>query len=180
MSQWKVTSQKKILETELFDVKEIALENNLGIEKIHHEAERAPVVSVFPLTKKNEIYLISQYRQMLKKTVLEAVAGYVQKNETTMAAAKRELKEETGIQAERLEEIANVQLAGSVFKSQVRLFLAKELVIGKNSPDDFEEIEIVKMPLKKAVEKVMLGEINHAASMIGVLILDKLRTQKRL
>ena len=49
-----------------------------------------------------------------------------------------------------------------------------------NDLDDDEEISVVKMPLSVAVEKVMTGEINHAASMIGILLLDKLRIQKKL
>jgi ADP-ribose pyrophosphatase len=180
MSQWKIVSQKPVFKAELFDVKEIVFEDHIGKKKVHHEAERAPVVSVFPLTGKYEIYLVSQYRQMLRKTVLEAVAGYVKKGETAISAARRELKEETGIEAEQLEEMARVQLAGSVFKSKVSLFLAKGLIVGKNNLDDFEEISLVKMPLAQAVEKVMMGEINHAASMIGILMLDRLRAQKRL
>lgn len=180
MSQWKIVSQKTILKTELFNVKEIGLKSSAGKIKIHHEAERAPVVSVFPLTDQYEIYLISQYRYMYKKSVLEAVAGYVKKKETTIAAAKRELKEETGIEAAQLEEIARIRMAGSVFKSTTNLFLAKGLEMGDNNLDDDEEIAVVKMPLSEAVEKVMTGEINHSSSMIGILLLDKLRMQKKL
>lgn len=180
MSQWKIVSQKSVFKAELFDVKEVEIENSVGKRKIHHEVERASVVSIFPLTDKFDIYLISQYRQMLKKTVLEAVAGYIKNNESTIAAAKRELKEEAGIEAEQLEEIARVQVAGSVFKGTVNLFLAKGLGIGDNNLDEDEEIELVKMPLSVAVEKVMSGEINHSASMIGILMLDKLRKEKRL
>lgn len=180
MSQWKIISQKNILKSELLDVKQVNLETSNGRKKVHYEAERASVVSIFPLTDSYEIYLISQYRSMLKKTVLEAVAGYVKKNETTIAAARRELKEETGIEAMQLEELARIQMAGSVFKGMINLFLAKGLEIGDNNLDDDEDIEVVKMPLNTAVEKVMMGEINHSASMIGILMLDKLRMQKKL
>jgi 8-oxo-dGTP pyrophosphatase MutT (NUDIX family) len=180
MSQWKIISKKAILKTELFDVREIKLEDDKGKRKIHHEAERVPIVSIFPLTDKYEIYLISQYRSMLNKTVLEAVAGHIEKKETTIAAARRELKEEAGIEAQQLEEIARIQMSGSVFKSTANLFLAKGLEIGDNNLDDTEEISVVKIPLATAVEKVMLGEITHATSMIGILMLDKLRSQKKL
>ncbi len=180
MSRWKVISQKSILKAKFLNVKEIELENSTGKRKIHHEAERTPAVSVFPLTDRYEIYLISQYRSMLKKTVLEAVAGYMEKNETTVAAARRELKEETGMEAQQLEEIARVQMAGSVFKGAVNLFLAKGLEMGENKLDEDEEIAVVKMPLNEAVEKVMTGEINHSSSMIGILILEKLRSQGKL
>ena len=180
MSQWKIVSHKSILRTDLLNIRRTDFETKGGKKKIHYEVERTPVVSVFPLTDQYDIYLISQYRAMLKKTSLEAVAGYIKEKETTIAAAKRELKEETGIEALQLEEIARIELAGSVFRSKVNLFLAKGLEIGENDLDEEEQIEVIKMPLEKAVEKVMSGEINHSASMIGILMLDKLRAQKKL
>lgn len=180
MSRWKIVSRKNILRVKLFDVKQLSFKTKTGKKKIQHFAERIPTVSVFPLTDSYEIYLISQYRYMLEKTVLEAVAGYVEKKETTVAAAKRELKEETGMSAMQLEEIARVEMAASAFKGKMHLFLAKGLEMGTDDPEEDEEISLVKMPLDTAVEKVMLGEISDSASMLGILLLDKLRIQKKL
>lgn len=180
MNQWKLVSQKTVFKAKLFDVKEIIFKNKNGKEKIHHIAQRNTVVTIFPLTDQYEVYLISQYRYMLDKTVLEAISGFVEKKETTIAAAKRELKEETGMEAQQLEEIARIQMAGSVFKSKGYLFLAKGLEMGEANLDEDEEISIVKMSLTQAAEKVMMGEITHASSVIGILMLDKLRMQKKL
>lgn len=180
MSQWKIVSQKSVFKAKLFDVKKIVFKNKKGKEKIHHIAQRNTVVTIFPLTDQYEVYLISQYRYMLDKTVLEAISGYVNKKETTITAAKRELKEEAGITVHQLEEIARVETAASVIKGVTHLFLAKGLEMGDSNPDDDEEITVVKMPLSEAVEKVMLGEINHSASMLGILLLDKLRRDKKL
>jgi len=180
MSQWKIISQKPVFKAKLFDVKKIVFKNKSGKEKIHHIAQRDTIVVIFPLTDQYEVYLISEYRYMLRKTVLEAVAGHIDRKESTIAAAKRELREEAGISALQLEEIARIEMSGSVFKSKSHLFLAKGLEFGETNLDEDEEISIVKMPLEKAVEKVMLGEINHASSMIGILMLDKLRAQRKL
>lgn len=180
MSRWKFVSQKTILRAKLFDVKQINFETKTGKKKVHHIAERAPIALIFPLTDLYEIYLVSEYRYMLNKAVLQAVAGHVERKETAIAAAKRELKEETGISAMQLEEIARIEMSGSVFRSKAHLFLAKGLEMGDNKLDDDEEISVVKMPLEMAVEKVMTGEINHAASMIGILMLDKLKRDKKL
>lgn len=180
MNRWKLVSQKSVFKAKLFNVKEVVFETKTGKKKIHHIAERAPIALVFPLTDSYEIYLVSEYRYMLNKTVLQAVAGHVEKKETAIAAAKRELKEEAGISAMQLEEIARIEMSGSVFRSKSHLFLAKGLEIGDNKLDDDEEIAVVKMPLEDAVGKVMLGEINHSASMLGILLLDKLRAQKKL
>lgn len=180
MNQWKITSQKQVFKGRLFDVTEINFINKAGKKKTHHVVKRDPIVSIFPLTDSYEIYLVSQYRYMLKRITLEAVAGYVEKKETSLAAAKRELKEETGIEAMQWEEIARIEMAASVFKSKMHLFLAKDLGIGETRLEDGEDITLVKIPLSEAVKKVMDGEINHSASIIGILMLDKLRMQKKL
>ena len=180
MSEWQIISQKPVFKAEFFNVEEIDFENKNGKRKVHHVIHKAPTISIFPLTDSYDVYLISEYRYMLGKTILEAVSGYVDKKETIIAAAKRELKEEAGISARQLEEIARVEVAASVIKSKMHLFLAKGLEVEENDLEDDEEIEVVKMPLSTAVVKVMTGEINHAASMLGILLLDKLRSQKKL
>ena len=180
MNQWKITSRKSVFKGELFDVTEINFANKAGKKKIHHVVERDPIVSIFPLTDSYEIYLVSQYRYMLKRTTLEGVAGYVEKKETSLTAAKRELKEETGIEAMQWEEISRIEMAASVFKGRMHLFLAKELEIPVIPHEIEEEITLVRVRLDDAVKMVMNGEINHSASMIGILMLDKLRMQKKL
>ncbi len=176
----KTLSQKTIFKADLFSVKEIKFLSLKGKKKIHHIAKRNSTVSVFPLTETYDIYLVSQYRETLGKVALEAVAGFIDGNETTLAAAKRELKEEAGISAEQWEELARIEMASSVFKGINHLFLAKGLEKTSQSLQDDEEIKVVKMPLQDAVNKVMSGEINVSSSVIGILFLDKLRKEKKI
>lgn len=173
-SQEKVISQKSVYKAKFFEVKEekVLLPNN----KKHTLAtvERRPTVNVFPLTDTNDLYLISEYRQMFKKRILEAVAGHIDENETSLAAAKRELKEEIGMSAFQWEEIARIQKSASVIKETSHLFLARDLELGKPEPEEGEDITLVTLSLKEAAAKVMNGEINSAATIIGILMLDKL------
>lgn len=179
MDKWKILSKKKVLQAKLFDVEELKIDSNSKI-KIHHIAKRNPTVSVLPLTSKGEIYLISQYRYMLNKTTLEVMAGFIEKNETPIKAAKRELLEETGIKAKYWKKLIKLEMAGSVFKSNSHLFLARGLVNGLPEPDEDENIKLVKISLEKAVRKVLSGEINHSSSVIGILFLDKIRREGKL
>ncbi len=173
-------SQKTILKTDLFSVKEIKFLSAKGKKKIHHIAKRNPTVSVFPLTDTYDIYLVSQYRDTLGKIALEAVAGFMDKDETSLAAAKRELKEEAGISAAQWEELARIEMASSVFKGINHLFLAKGLEKTLQNLQDDEDIKVVRISLNDAVDKVMSGEINVSSSVIGILLLDKLRKEKKL
>jgi len=171
---------KTLVEEKFFTIKDIEVGEKDG-EKIYHKiVEANPTSSIFPLTTKYEIYLIEQYRYFYGKKVLGAISGNIDKGETALAAAQRELEEETGLVATQWELLSQVELSRSVVKRQAYLYLARDLVIGEAHPEEGEDITLVKMPLGEAVEKVFSGEINHAASIIGILMLDKLRKEKRL
>lgn len=180
MNELKIISQKSVFQAELFDVREIKLINSNGKARTHHIAKRDSTISVFPLTNNNEIYLVSQYRYILGRESLESVAGFIDKKETSLSAAKRELKEETGITATQWEEIAKIEIAASVFKGAAHLFLAKGLEIGFPSSVEGEDIKLVKISLKQALAKVMSGEINVSATIVGILMLDELRRKKKI
>ncbi len=177
----KIISEEQTFYTEnAFEVRKLELELPSGKKVTHYIAERVKTVSVFPLTDSYDLYLIYQYRYLLKKRILEAVAGRVEKNENFIAAAKRELKEEAGITALQWEQLSCIELAASFFRAQTRLFLAKDLEVGIANPEEDESIEIIKIPLDKAVQKVMNGEIETASTIIGILSLDQLRREKKI
>lgn len=180
MTHIKVISKKPVFKGRLLDVYEVELELPNGSKRIHHTAARPPTVSVLPVTDTGLVYLISQYRYLLESVSLEVMAGFVDKNETPLQAAKRELKEETGISASDWKKLAVIEMAGSVFRAQAYLFVAKEIKEGKATPEDDEQIDVVKIPLDTAVEKVLAGEINHSASVIAILMANELRKRGKL
>ncbi len=180
MGKWKVASRKKLLKTKFFDVEEEKIILPNGTKHIYKTVVRKPVSMVIPLTENYEVYIIKQYRYLYNDYLTELVAGHVDDNESPLAAAKRELKEETGLTARHWEEIKRLEGSASVFKSRVHLFLAKDLEEGKSSPEEGEETELIKAPLKKVVEMVMNGQINTVSTMYAILLLDKLVKEKRL
>lgn len=175
-----VSKRKTVLKTDRFEVKkeEILLEK--GRKSFHYNVYKRDAVSIFPITEFLDLYLIDEYRYLHNKRILEAVAGYVDEGESSLTAAKRELKEEAGLIASDWEEIGRVEMASSVFKGMQYLFLARNLELGDAAPEPSEQIEVVKMPLEEALEKIMLGEIRNSSTMIGIFILDKLKQQKKL
>lgn len=179
MSSVKVLSKKPVFQAELFTVREIEIEVK-NKKLIQHEVLRNPVVTVFALTENNEIYLISQYRRLLERTTLEAVAGFIDEGETPLEAAKRELKEEIGVTASDWKDLRVLNTAASVTKGEAHLFLARGLEIGTPEPEDDEDITPVLVPFEKAVEKVLTGEIDIATTVAGILLIDKLIQQNKL
>lgn len=179
MASIKVTSEKILLKTSLFEFVESQV--SIGdVKDTYHHIRRKPAVMVFPITQNYDIYLIWQYRYLYEKTVLEAVAGFIDEGETPMEAAKRELKEEIGLVAGTLDHILKTEIAGSIVKSTLHLFLAKDLKEMQHNREAGEEISLVKMPLDEAVEKAMRGEFHNATTVAGILMLDKLRRDKKI
>lgn len=180
MDDIKIISQKSILRTERFEVKKTEIEVSQGKKKIRHDVFRRPTVLAFPLTDKYEIYLISQYRYLYKKNIIDAVAGFIEEGENALVAAKRELKEETGLIATQWEEIARIEMSASAIKATTHLFLAKGLETSEPEPEEGEKIKLFKVALAEAVRMITLGEINMSATVVGILLLDRLRKEKKL
>ncbi len=180
MDTQKILSSQVVFKAKLFDVKEEVLEDHN--KKIHtfHTAYEKPAAGVIPLTPKGEVILIDQYRYVFGKRILGMIAGFIEDGETSLQAAKRELKEETGIVAGQFELLAKAELARSVATQTYYIFLAKDLEIGEAHPDSDEDIRVVRMPLADAVAKVMNGEIYHSPSMTAILMLDKLKKEKKI
>lgn len=175
----KIVSQKILFQNDYLKL----VENNLKFEKHvkkHIDVYRKPAVSVFPITESKEIYLIKQYRYLLEKEVIEAVAGIIDNEGEVMETAKKELKEETGIVAKRLTEVRSVFGAGSFTYIKQHLILAQDLSFEDATPEEDEEISLIKMSLEEAVHKVLEGEITTASSMLGILLIDKMMKEGKI
>ncbi|HXS15275.1 MAG TPA: NUDIX hydrolase [Candidatus Saccharimonadales bacterium] len=175
----KILSSKKVFQAHLFHVNELEIELSSGERMTHHVVERRPAVYIFPMTPKYELYIGREYSYNTDEFVLQ-IAGFIEEGENPLQAAKRELKEETGILAGQWEEFSRLSLAKSSLKAPVYLFLARDLEVSTPEQEVSEDISIMKIPLAEAVEKVMTGEISKAAVVAGILWLDKLKREKRL
>lgn len=176
----KVLKRQEILSAKFFKVFEDEIELPTGSKRVHRNAIRDEAVSVFPLDDDYNLYLIDQYRYLHEKRLIEAVAGMVEDNLSPLETAKKELKEEAGIIAEKWDELGSVIAAGSIITWEQPMFLARNLTMTIQELEESEDIKKVKMSLDEAVEMVMNGRIKTAASTIGIMLLDKMRQQGKI
>lgn len=126
-------------------------------------------VSVLPLDDSGFVYLTEEFRYALGKGSIEVVSGAIDKDETPINCAKRELKEELGIEAKEWIDLGLVNPFTSVIASPAYLFLAKNLKFTKRNQEGTEIITLKKFKLGEAVKMVLDSKITHGPSCVLIL-----------
>lgn len=96
-------------------------------------------------------------------------------DEAPLDAAKRELREETGISAERWDEVMRLHTSNSITDEVGLVYVATDLTMGETDTEETEELEVRKLPLQAAVQMVLDGDITDAISAAALLRLHAVR-----
>ncbi|WP_317891084.1 NUDIX hydrolase [Edaphobacter bradus] len=130
--------------------------------------------------KDPEIILERQYRHAAGQFLLELPAGRREPNEPPLAAAKREMIEETGYRAKRWTLLTKYFASPGFLGEWMQIYLAREISVGASQPEDDEQIEVVRMPLSKALALVAANKIHDGKTLIGLMLYDAARRTGRL
>ena len=136
--------------------------------------EYSGAVAVVPLTERHEVVLVRQYRHAVGRELLEIPAGKLETGEEPEACARRELLEEVGLYAGRLEFIGRFYPTPGFASEVTHLYLARDLTPGTAAPDEGEFLEIVRLPFPEAVAMVIRGEICDAKTVCGLLLVSQM------
>ncbi|AJY69580.1 DNA mismatch repair protein MutT [Geobacter sulfurreducens] len=126
-------------------------------------------VGVLPLHEDGTVTLIRQLRPAVDDVLLEIPAGRLDPGEEPSACGRRELTEETGLTAERLESLGTILTSPGVFDERIHLFLAVGLTQGEATPEQYEEIETVRLPLADALALAAEGGIRDGKTIAALL-----------
>jgi 8-oxo-dGTP pyrophosphatase MutT (NUDIX family) len=145
-----------------------------AFDVVGDERERRSLVVPLPRdrARKDEdrhVYLTEEFHYAVGRTTIEAVSGGVEPGEDALATARRELQEEIGIEAEEWTDLGTVDPFTASIVSPTRLYLARKLRFGEQSPEGTEQIRCVGMPLDEAVRMVLESEITHGPSCVLIL-----------
>jgi ADP-ribose pyrophosphatase len=128
-----------------------------------------PGVTVLAMDDDGYVYLTKEFHYGVGRTTVEGASGGIEPGERPLDAAKRELQEELGIEAEDWTELGVVDPFTASVVSPTRLYLARKLRFGAQALDGTELIQCVKLSLGEAVEKVIQSEITHGPSCVAIL-----------
>ena len=125
-------------------------------------------VGIVPIDEHDEVTLVGQYRYVLDAWSWEIPEGGVPFAEDPLEGARRELREETGLEARNWRELGRFHLSNSVSDEAAVTYLATGLSPGDAAPDETEALEIQRVPFKEAVAMTLDGRITDALSVLGL------------
>ena len=172
---WTSLSSRLIYENPWIRVREDQVISPSGTHGIYGVIETRLATGVVAVTEQLEIYLVGQYRYPVHEYSWEIPEGGANEGESGVEAAQRELREETGLVAQRWEPLGGeIHLSNCFSAERGELFLARSLSQGESAPDETEQLQIRKVPLRQAVHMVESGEIKDSLSIIGILRASRL------
>lgn len=133
-------------------------------------------IGVIPVDEHGNTWLVGQYRYTLNEFHWEIPEGGGPLDEFPLLAAQRELKEETGITAKKWTTLLRMNPSNSVSDEECVIYVAEDLTFGESLLEDTEaDLKVKKLPLQEAIDMVMRGHIRDSMSMIGLLMLARMR-----
>jgi len=167
---WKTLSSREVYDNPWITVYEDRVINPGGGRNLYGRIHfKNLAVAVIPLDGEGNTWLVGQERYTLRRRSWELPMGGAPADEDPLDAAKRELKEETGLTATRWTEIMRLHTSNSVTDETGIVYVAEGLTEGETDFDETEVIEVLKLPLEDAIAMAVRGEITDAISVAGLL-----------
>jgi len=132
--------------------------------------EHNGAVGIVAVDGKGNVLLVRQYRKPAEAELVEIPAGTLSPGEEPLACAQRELREETGYRAEKLQPLGGFYSSPGFCTEFMHIFLATGLRPDALEAEYDEEIEVLRVPFSRALEMVERGEIRDAKTIAGLLL----------
>src|SRR5216684_1931745 len=160
---------KKVFEGRVFSVTIDTVredEKTYTREVVHHPGSAV----ILPAFDDGTICLVRQYRHPAVRYLLELPAGTLNDKERPEEGAARELEEELGLVAGRMEKLSEFFVSPGFCEEKMWLYLATDLTATAQHLDEDEMIEVVRLPIDRALQMITDGEIEDAKTIIGLLL----------
>lgn len=167
---WRRRSSEIIVDCRVFQVRrDVSVSPHKGSEHDFFVLESSDWINIIPLTAKDEVVMIEQYRHGSEEVTLEIPGGMVDAGESPAAAAAREMLEETGYAATReVLSLGKVRPNPAIHNNWIHTFLARDVEPRQKPVIESTEHTIVRLvPLAEVPSLIMNGAINHALVVVG-------------
>ena len=165
----KIISSQKVFDGRVFKVTvDTISEGELTYQRevVHHFGSAV----IIPVFDDGTVALVRQYRHPAVRYLLEAPAGTLEDREAPELGAARELEEEIGFAAERLEKLSEFFVSPGFLEEKMHVYLATGLTERQQRLEEDEILEVVRLPIAEALEMITSGEIQDAKTIIGLIL----------
>jgi len=167
---WTILSQKTVYENKWIGVTEFDVLNPRGGKGIYGKVHfKNTAIGILPLDEEGNTWLVGQWRFPLDAYSWEIPEGGGETSADPLDAAKRELKEETGLVAGNWSTLLEMHLSNSVSDEKAVIFLARDLQQQEAAPEDTELLVIRKLPFGEVFQMVETGAITDSMSVAAIL-----------
>lgn len=173
----KTLSTEQVYKGSIINVERLTVELPNG-KKASRDVVRNHGASVVVPIIDNHIILVEQFRKPTEQVFLELPAGKLEYGEDPMICAGRELKEETGYTAGKLEKILTLYPAPAFADEALHIYLATELIKGEATPDEDEFISSKAYKLDEVLSMIDKGLIKDSKTVAGVLYVARMLNGK--
>jgi ADP-ribose pyrophosphatase len=135
-------------------------------EVVHHPGSAV----IIPIFEDSSVALVRQYRHPAVRYLLEAPAGTLNRGERPEEGAARELEEELGLVAGKLEKLSEFFVSPGFCEEKMWVYLATQMTETKQQLEDDEILDVVRLPFAQALEMITDGEIEDAKTIIGLML----------
>ena len=135
--------------------------------------EHPGAVVIVPLLDDGRLCLLRNYRLAVNATLIELPAGTMEPGEPAAVTAKRELAEETGFNAGRIEPLAEMLMSPGILNERMHVFVATDLTTGAPAREPGEEIETLLVVWDEALAMIDDGRIQDAKTIAAILLFDR-------
>ena len=162
-------STEPIYSGRIFDVL-LANVREKGVEYKREIVTHNGSAVIVPVFEDDRVALVKQYRHPAQKYLYEIPAGSLEKGENAEEGARRELEEEIGVRAGKIEKLVEFYVSPGFLSEKMFVYLATDLTETAQNLEDDELIEIEKFTFSEVFQMIEKNEIEDAKTMIGIIL----------
>ncbi|MEN6556177.1 MAG: NUDIX hydrolase [Anaerolineaceae bacterium] len=170
MKSHEILSRETVLKAHAFDVVRLGCRLPDGRERTYDLVDHANAVTMLPLTAQGEALLVTQYRIGAEGMMLELPAGVMDPGEQPLESARRELREETGMDCGELAPLGSFFMVAGYSNECMHAYLALDLREAPLEQDEDEFLELERLPLAELYRRAFAGQLTDGKTMVTLML----------
>ena len=165
-----ILNEEIIFHGKVFDLAKVRFRLPNGKEPVFDLVKHHGAVTIVPVDTQGRIWFVRQYRVGAQQSLLEIPAGLLETDESPELSANRELQEEIGMFAGKLQKLGEFYMVPGYSTEKMYAFLASEMHAAELPTDEDELIERVALPVQQVYEMVRSGEFMDGKTLASLLL----------